>query len=43
LALHGVGGDGPLGLRALPLALAVLGMALALAPGRASAPPIARG
>lgn len=43
LALHGVGGDGPLGLRALPLALAVLGMALALAPGRACAPPIARG
>lgn len=37
LALHGVGGDGWLGLRVVPLALAAGGMLAALAPGRAAA------
>lgn len=31
LALHGIGGDGPLGLRAVPLALAIGGLAVAQA------------
>ncbi len=42
LAMHGVGGEGPLGLRLGPLLLAIGGLLLALAPGRSAAAP-ARG